>query len=129
MAPTRSDPKRAAAPTIRYSSGCGMPVSEIYARNVADAVGCLPGRQRAVDRRLAHPVGGRERAGLDVCDRSQARIQPGKQRTRRDDRQVVLQVDLVDLGREQLRHDGRRGGVSAGRQQRGPGGAGGVSSP
>ena len=46
---------------------------------------------------------------LDRRDRAQPGVESRRQRTGRHDREVVLQVDLLDLARQQRRHRARRG--------------------
>ena len=97
-----------------------MPVSEMPDEELADRRHRLARRESPRDAAGRHPVTGGQSAGLGLRHPAQPVIDRREQRAGRDDRQVVLQVDLVDLGGEQRRH--RRGGrLGAVDQQRSAG--------
>ena len=70
------------------------------------AVSRLAGDERARQARAGDAIAGRHPARLDLGEAAQPGVDAGDQRTRRDDRQVVLHIDLLDLGRKQCGHRG-----------------------
>ena len=79
-----------------------MPVSEMSARKARMPAADLPGRHGAHEAGAGHPVAWMRARG-PRCRRAprSRRSSAGDQRPRGDDRQVVLDVDAVHLGREE----------------------------
>ena len=101
---------------VRAHPDQAVPRGRAARRGSPAAAGCRSARSRARNSRIdsavspsvmpapsdsgAEPVGGCLRARLADRDRAQPQVERGRERTGRDRRQVGLQVDAIDLGRE-----------------------------